>query len=151
MDTTSNAANRAEIASPACGISMALCTLWLVIACTIARVFFTLWCNSSSMSRCSSSALSRLAASVAACSRSLRRIWAIRVRLQIFCRTQELALFDLGIDSKLRGCDLLKLKVRDVCHGERVGARAIVVQQKTFNTRPVRDHGADPDRSRRLD
>jgi hypothetical protein len=65
----------------------------------------------------------------------LKEIWAIRVRLQIFCRTRELALFDLGIDSKLRACDLLKLKVRDACHGERVAARAIVVQQKT--SRPV--------------
>jgi site-specific recombinase XerC len=65
----------------------------------------------------------------------LKEIWAIRVRLQVFCRTRELALFDLGIDSKLRACDLLKLKVRDVCHGERVAARAIVVQQKT--SRPV--------------
>src|SRR5271165_7116430 len=65
----------------------------------------------------------------------LKEIWAIRVRLQIFCRTRELALFDLGIDSKLRACDLLKLKVRDVCHGERIAARAIVVQQKT--SRPV--------------
>jgi hypothetical protein len=41
----------------------------------------------------------------------LREIWAIRVRLQVFGRTRELALFDLGIDSKLRACDLLKLKV----------------------------------------
>src|SRR5579871_6103806 len=65
----------------------------------------------------------------------LKEIWAIRVRLQVFSRTRELALFDLGIDSKLRACDLLKLKVRDVCHGERVAARAIVVQQKT--SRPV--------------
>ena len=65
----------------------------------------------------------------------LKEIWAVRVRLQVFCRTRELALFDLGIDSKLRACDLLKLKVRDVCHGERVAARAIVVQQKT--ARPV--------------
>jgi hypothetical protein len=65
----------------------------------------------------------------------LKEIWAIRMRLQIFCRTRELALFDLGIDSKLRACDLLKLKVREVCHGERVAARAIVVQQKT--SRPV--------------
>jgi site-specific recombinase XerC len=64
-----------------------------------------------------------------------REIWAIRVRLQVFSRKRELALFDLGIDSKLRACDLLKLKVRDLCHGERVGARAIVVQQKT--SRPV--------------
>jgi integrase len=65
----------------------------------------------------------------------LREIWAIRVRLQVFSRKRELTLFDLGIDSKLRACDLLKLKVRDLCHGERVGARAIVVQQKT--SRPV--------------
>ena len=46
-----------------------------------------------------------------------------------------MALFDLGIDSKLRACDLLKLKVRDICHGERIAARAIVVQQKT--SKPV--------------
>ena len=65
----------------------------------------------------------------------LKEIWAIRVRLQVFCRTRELALFDLGIDSKLRACDLLKLKVRDICHGERIAVRAIVVQQKT--SRPV--------------
>ena len=65
----------------------------------------------------------------------LKEIWAIRVRLQVFRRMRELALFDLGIDSKLRACDLLKLKVRHVCHGERVAARAIVVQQKT--SRPV--------------
>ena len=65
----------------------------------------------------------------------LKEIWAIRVRLQVYCRTRELALFDLGIDSKLRACDLLKLKVRDVCHGDRIAARAIVVQQKT--SRPV--------------
>ena len=65
----------------------------------------------------------------------LKEIWAIRVRLQVYCRTSELALFDLGIDSKLRACDLLKLKVRDVCHGERIAGRAIVVQQKT--SRPV--------------
>jgi hypothetical protein len=65
----------------------------------------------------------------------LKEIWAIRVRLQVFSRKRELALFDLGIDSKLRACDLLKLKVRDLCHGERVGARAIVVQQKT--SRPL--------------
>ena len=65
----------------------------------------------------------------------LKEIWAIRVRLQVYRRTRELALFDLGIDSKLRACDLLKLKVRDVCHGERIACRTIVVQQKT--SRPV--------------
>jgi integrase len=65
----------------------------------------------------------------------LKEIWAIRVRLQLFRRARDLALFDLGIDSKLRACDLVRLKVRDVCHGDRVAARAIVMQQKT--SRPV--------------
>ncbi len=50
----------------------------------------------------------------------LKDIWALRVRLQMEGRVRELALFNLGIDSKLRGCDLVALKVRDVCHG---GAR----------------------------
>jgi integrase len=65
----------------------------------------------------------------------LKDIWAIRVRLQIAGRVRDLALFDLAIDSKLRACDLVKLRVRDVAHGERVAARAIVMQQKT--QRPV--------------
>jgi integrase len=65
----------------------------------------------------------------------LKEIWAIRVGLQMHQRTRELALFDLGIDSKLRACDLVKLRVRDVCHGEHVAARASVLQQKT--QRPV--------------
>jgi integrase len=47
----------------------------------------------------------------------------------------ELALFNLGIDSKLRGCDLVALKVRDVCPGDQVATRAIVMQHKT--QRPV--------------
>jgi integrase len=63
-------------------------------------------------------------------------IWAIRTRLDLERRTRELALFNLAIDSKLRGCDLLQLGVNDVCHGERVATRAIVLQQKT--KRPVR-------------
>jgi hypothetical protein len=46
-------------------------------------------------------------------------------------RLRELALFDLGIDSKLRASDPVKLRVRDVCHDDRVAARAIVLQQKT--------------------
>jgi integrase len=52
-----------------------------------------------------------------------------------FRRVRDLALFDLGIDSKLRACDLVRLKVRDICHDDRVAARAIVMQQKT--SRPV--------------
>ncbi|MBK9245231.1 MAG: tyrosine-type recombinase/integrase [Burkholderiales bacterium] len=50
-------------------------------------------------------------------------------------RLRELVLFDLGIDSKLRARDLVKLRVRDVCHDERVASRATVLQQKT--QRPV--------------
>ena len=44
----------------------------------------------------------------------VRDIWAIRIRLQLQSRTRDLALFDLGIDSKLRACDLVRLRVRDV-------------------------------------
>ncbi len=65
----------------------------------------------------------------------LRDIWAIRIRLQLGERARELALFNLAVDSKLRSCDLVKLRVRDVMHGGRVAARAIVMQQKT--QRPV--------------
>ena len=65
----------------------------------------------------------------------LKDIWSLRVRLQLENRVRELALFNLGIDSKLRGCDLVGLKVRDVCHGDQVATRAIVVQHKT--QRPV--------------
>jgi integrase len=61
----------------------------------------------------------------------LQEIWAIRVRLQICDRHRELALFNLAIDSKLRACDLLKLRVSDVSSGGRIGSRAMVMQQKT--------------------
>ncbi len=79
----------------------------------------------------------------------LKVIWAIRVRPQVYRRTRELALFDLGIDSKLRACDLLKLKVRDVCNGERIAVRAIVVQQKT--SRPVQFEITESTRTALLD
>lgn len=62
-------------------------------------------------------------------------IWALRARLQMENRVRELALFNLGIDSKLRGCDLVSLKVRDICHGDQVATRAVVMQHKT--QRPV--------------
>jgi len=65
----------------------------------------------------------------------LEEIWAIRTCTQLGNRTRELALFNLAIDRKLRSCDLVKLRVRDVCHGNVVAARAIVMQQKT--QRPV--------------
>lgn len=65
----------------------------------------------------------------------LNEIYAIRVRLQLAHRTRDLALFNLAIDSKLRGCDLVKLRVLDVTHGTQVASRAVVMQQKT--KRPV--------------
>ena len=74
----------------------------------------------------------------------LKDIWAIRVRLQIHRKLRELALFNLGIDSKLRACDLVSLRVRDVCHGDRVAARAVVMQHKT--QRPVQFEITPPTR-----
>ena len=61
----------------------------------------------------------------------LKEIWAIRIRLQLAKRVRDLALFNLAIDSKLRGCDLVKLRVLDVAHGGVVSKRAMVLQQKT--------------------
>ncbi len=61
----------------------------------------------------------------------LKEIWAIRIRLQMDERHRDLALFNLAIDSKLRACDLLKLKVADVSTGDHVASRATVMQQKT--------------------
>ena len=64
----------------------------------------------------------------------VKDISALRVRLQMENRVRELALFNLGIDCKLRGCDVVSLKVRDVCHGDAVASRAVVMQQKTQRT-----------------
>ena len=61
----------------------------------------------------------------------LKEIWAIRIRLQMTQHHRELALFNLAIDSKLRGCDLVKLRVFDVAQAGRVSSRATVIQQKT--------------------
>ena len=65
----------------------------------------------------------------------LRDIWAIRIRLQLRHRPRALALFNTAIDSKLRACDLVKLRVTDVAHGDQIASRTIVMQQKTH--RPV--------------
>jgi integrase len=64
-----------------------------------------------------------------------KEVWTIRVRLQLERRRRDLALFNLAIDSKLRGCDLVRLRVSDVCVGGRVQDRATVIQRKTG--RPV--------------
>ena len=65
----------------------------------------------------------------------LKEIWAIRIRLQLARRPRDLALFNLAIDSKLRGCDLVSLRVCDVAQGQRVLPRAAILQRKT--QRPV--------------
>jgi integrase len=64
-----------------------------------------------------------------------KEVWAIRVRLQLEESRRDLALFNLALDSKLRGCDLVRLQVNDVCVGGRVRDRATVIQRKTG--RPV--------------
>ena len=65
----------------------------------------------------------------------LKEIWSIRMRLLLSERVRDLALFDLAIDSKLRASDLVKLRVRDIAHGQTVSSRATIMQQKT--KRPV--------------
>lgn len=64
-----------------------------------------------------------------------KHIWALRTRLQHEGRTRDLAMFNLAIDSKLRGCDLVRLRVGDVVLGGTVRLRTAIVQQKTG--RPV--------------
>ena len=65
-----------------------------------------------------------------------KHVWAIRTKLQIDHRTRDLALFNLAIDSKLRGCDVVALKVEDIAPNGYCAERATVRQQKT--QRPVR-------------
>ena len=62
-------------------------------------------------------------------------VWTIRVRLQLEGRRRDLAMFNLAIDSKLRGCDLVRLRIDDVLAGGRARDRATVIQKKTG--RPV--------------
>lgn len=61
----------------------------------------------------------------------LRKIWAIRVRLELAGKLRDLALFNLAIDSKLRASDLVKLRLSDVAYGNTISKRAIIMQQKT--------------------
>ena len=65
-----------------------------------------------------------------------KHVWAIRTRLQLSGRLRDLALFNLGIDSKLRGCDIVGLKLVDVAPHGYAADRASVRQRKTG--RPVR-------------
>ncbi len=73
-----------------------------------------------------------------------KHIWAIRTRLQHDGHVRDLAMFNVAIDSKLRGCDLVKLRVSDVHLGEGVRLRTTIVQQKTG--RPVPFEMTEPTR-----
>lgn len=64
-----------------------------------------------------------------------KQIWAVRFFLDREARIRDRALFDLALDSKLRGCDLVKIKIGDVVSGAEIRTRSIVIQQKTG--RPV--------------
>lgn len=65
-----------------------------------------------------------------------KHVWAIRVRLEISDNTRDLALFNLAVDSKLRGCDLVSLKVADVYSAGQMKERTSILQRKT--RKPVR-------------
>lgn len=73
-----------------------------------------------------------------------QEVWEIRVRLTMAEKVRDLALFNLALDSKLRGCDLVRLRVSDVCRGTEPLARAKVVQSKTSS--PVQFELTEPTR-----
>lgn len=64
-----------------------------------------------------------------------QQVWAIRFWLDQHRRLRDRALFDFAIDSKLRGCDVVRVRIGDVVAGGRIRDRALIVQQKT--KRPV--------------
>jgi len=64
-----------------------------------------------------------------------REVWAIRARLEMLGQVRNLALLNLAIDSKLRGCDLVRLRVSDVSSAGSIRERAMIIQKKT--SRPV--------------
>jgi hypothetical protein len=59
-----------------------------------------------------------------------KQVWAIRARLELAGNLRDLALFNVAIDSKLRGCDLVKLTVTDLVKDDRVRERVSVIQRK---------------------
>lgn len=60
-----------------------------------------------------------------------KHVWAIRVQLELAGATRDLALFNTAVDSKLRGCDLVRLKVADVYAAGTVKERTSILQSKT--------------------
>lgn len=78
-----------------------------------------------------------------------KHVWAIRVRLEIANATRDLALFNTAIDSKLRGCDLVTLKVSDVLAAGVIKERVSILQSKTQT--PVRFELTDGTRKSLMD
>jgi integrase len=78
-----------------------------------------------------------------------KQVWAIRFWLEQEHRLRDRALFDLAIDSKLRGCDLVKVRIGELVSGARMRQRAIVIQQKTG--RPVQFELLEPARTSLLE
>lgn len=74
-----------------------------------------------------------------------QQVWAIRFWLDQGRRLRDRAMFDLAIDSKLRGCDIVKIKISDLVSGGQIRSRAIVTQQKTG--RPVQFELLEPARN----
>lgn len=73
-----------------------------------------------------------------------QQVWAIRFWLDRERRPRDRAMFDVAIDSKMRGCDVVKIKIGDLVSGGRIRSRAIVIQQKTG--RPVQFELLEPAR-----
>jgi integrase len=73
-----------------------------------------------------------------------KHIWAIRTRLQHEGRTSDLAMFNVAINSKLRGCDLVRLRVADVHLGDSIRLRTTIIQQTTG--RPIPFELTEPTR-----
>ena len=74
----------------------------------------------------------------------MQEIWSIRIHLERDKKIRDLALFNLAIDSKLQGCDLVKLRVHDISTGNCISSRAMVIQQKTHQ--PVQFEITEPSR-----
>ncbi len=63
-----------------------------------------------------------------------KQVWAVRARIELAGNSRDLALFNVAIDRKLRGCDLVKPRVSDLVVGDRVRERVTIVQSKTSRT-----------------
>ena len=75
-----------------------------------------------------------------------KHVWSIRTKLQVDGRTRDLAMFNLAIDSKLRGCDVVGLKVEDVAPQGYTVDRATVRQEKDRTARQIRVDASKPAR-----